>query len=105
MFLYNILCRVAVVSICLVCTVRRAHSSKRAAATSDGRVGEIDGRKTVRLSDPAATAAGLLLCARRAGVIDRLLHSRRSATAAPQQVNADGVTSVDEYPHPTLRYA
>jgi len=62
-------------------------------------------RKTVRLSDPAATATGLPLCARRAGVIDRLLHSRRSATAAPQQVNADGVTLVDAYPHPTLRYA
>jgi len=33
-----------------------------------------------------AAAAGLLLCARRAADVDRLLHGRRSAAApAPQQ--------------------
>ena len=33
---------------------------------------------------PHAAAAGLLLWARRLGDIDRLLHGRRSAAAAPQ---------------------
>ena len=43
---------------------------------------------SVRLSHPAehAAAAGLLLWARRAGDIDRLLHGRRSAAAAPHGV-------------------
>jgi len=31
-----------------------------------------------------SAAAGLLLCARWAGDIDRLLHARRSAAVAPQ---------------------
>ena len=41
---------------------------------------------SVRLSKrpPHAAAAGLLLWARRSGDIDRLLHGRRSAAAAPQ---------------------
>jgi len=48
-------------------------------------------RPSVRLSvcpiirTPHSTATGLLLCARRTGNIDRLLHNRRSAAAAPQQ--------------------
>jgi len=47
------------------------------------------GRPSVRPSvcpirPPHADAAGLLLWARRPGDIDRLLHSRRSAAAAPQ---------------------
>jgi len=37
---------------------------------------------------PHHAAAGLLLWARRAGDIDRLLHGRRSAAAAPQQMRA-----------------
>ena len=52
-----------------------------------------DVRQSVRLSvcpfrplHPAAV--GLLLWARRPGDIDRLLHGRRSAAAAPQQMRA-----------------
>ena len=57
----------------------------------NGRIGRVlFSHSGVRLSvcpiirSPQSAAAGLLLCARRGGNIDRLLHGRRSAPAAPQ---------------------
>jgi len=62
-------------------------------------------RASVRLSHQwQAADAGLLLCARRAGDIDRLLHGRRSATAARRAAANAGSVMLTADVRPTISF-
>ena len=93
-------------TLCLNSTLSSEQNYWHCAHSMRSRVYETVGRLFVRPSVRPiirplhATAPGLLLWARRAGNIDRLLHGRRSAAAAPQQGAQQQMWAVPHAPSP-----
>ena len=95
-------------TLCLNSTLSSEQNYWHCAHSMRSRVYETVGRLFVRPSVRPiirplhATAPGLLLWARRAGNIDRLLHGRRSAAAAPQHGAQQQMWAVPRAPLPPL---